>query len=467
MAEHDQEALRLFESGFTYEQVARELGISYKAADHAIARARRENKHIEDTGLPTVDDDGYTVPDGDREVYVSKERLKDIKRLYCGEPHLTGKQVCREVGITERDFNAIRRAFGITHDDAPFLDEEMESRSVDDLISDTLENRKQQYFLKLQEQEVASLQREVEKYRQRDYLTDKIHGIVTEHMQSFGRGYSGPVSPPARQMSGLMLEVPIVDLHLGKLAWAPETGENYDYKIATDRFEFVIGDIISRVQDREFERVLFPIGQDFFNYDTLMGETASGTRQDNDLRWQKLFSVGVEVLVRAIDALTMIAPVEVLAIPGNHDLMTSFYAIQYLDAWYRGSERVRVNPDPRSRKYIEFGECLIGYSHGDKEKKRIFGNMQVEAAEAWGRTKFREWHCGHFHSEQVQEEHGVIVRRLSSMTGTDSWHYTSGYVGAIVKNQSFVWDKRRGLQEIILTNLVGDIGSRRDLHLSI
>ena len=456
MAQHDQEALRLYESGLTYEEVARELDITYKAADHAIARARRENKGVEDTGLPTVDEDGYTVPDGDREVYVSKERLKDIKRLYCGDPPLTAKQVCREVGITERDFNAIKRAFGITHDDTPYLDDEVESRPVEELVEDTLEERKRQYFLKLQQKEAVSLQREVEKYRQRDYLIDKLHDVVGEHMQSFARRYDGPPTPPKANASGLMLEVPVVDLHLGKLAWAPETGENYDYKIASDRFEFVIGDIIGRVQGRDFERIIFPIGQDFFNYDTLMGETAQGTRQDNDLRWQKLFSIGVEMLVKAIDALAGIAPVEVLAIPGNHDLMTSFYAIQYLDAWYRASEHVQVNPDPRSRKYIEFGDCLIGFSHGDKEKKRIFGNMQVEAAQAWGRTRFREWHCGHYHSEQVQEEHGVIVRRLSSVTGTDSWHYTSGYVGAIAKNQSFVWDKERGLQEILLTNLTGD-----------
>jgi len=447
MAEHDQEALRLYESGLTYEEVARELGITYKAADHAIARARKERE------VPRGSGDDYTIDDSGREVYVSESMLQEIKRLYCGDPPLTAKEVCAEIGISERDFNVIRRAFNITHDDVPYTDAEMGSHSVDDLVEQTLEERKKLYFTKLQQKEVSALRREVDKYRQRDYLLDKIHATVSEHMEQFAREYEGPSPAPGAVSGGLMLEVPVVDLHLGKLAWAPETGENYDYKIADKRFRFVIEDIISRVKHRPFERIVFPIGQDFFHYDTLFGETTSGTHQDNDLRWQKLFSVGVEMLVKAIDALCSLAPVEVLAIPGNHDLMTSFYAIQFLSAWYRDCEGVEVNPDPRARKYIEFGDCLIGFSHGDKEKKRIFGNMQVEAAEAWGRTRFREWHCGHFHSEQVHEEHGVIVRRLSSVTGTDSWHYTAGYVGAIAKNQSFVWDKKRGLQEILLTNL--------------
>ena len=60
-----------------------------------------------------------------------------------------------------------------------------------------------------------------------------------------------------------MLEVPIVDLHVAKLAWAPETGENYDIKIAERRFMDVIHDVIERAQKYEFEQVVFPIGNDF------------------------------------------------------------------------------------------------------------------------------------------------------------------------------------------------------------
>jgi len=54
---------------------------------------------------------------------------------------------------------------------------------------------------------------------------------------------------------------------------------------------------------------------------------------------------------------------------------------------------------------------------------------------------------------QVKEEHGVKVRRLSSVTATDSWHSESGYVGAIATSQSFVWDKQRGLREIWYTTV--------------
>ena len=175
-----------------------------------------------------------------------------------------------------------------------------------------------------------------------------------------------------------MLEVPIVDLHLAKLAWAPETGENYDIKIAEKRFMDVICDIVERAQHYEFEQVVFPIGNDFFNYDSVDGATTKGTPQDNDSRWAKMFLKGRELLITAVDLLSQIAPVKVFQIPGNHDYQASWYAIVCLHDWFRNDENVTVDISPKSRKYVEFGKCLIGFTHGDKEKKRIFGNMQVE-----------------------------------------------------------------------------------------
>ena len=83
---------------------------------------------------------------------------------------------------------------------------------------------------------------------------------------------------------------------------------------------------------------------------------------------------------------------KVFQIPGNHDFQTSFYAIVNLASWFRNDENVMVDTNPKTRETYRFGKNLIGYTHGDKEKKRIFGNMQIEAPEAWGRTLYREWH---------------------------------------------------------------------------
>lgn len=274
---------------------------------------------------------------------------------------------------------------------------------------------------------------------------------IQEHLEEFSQRYKSPVHTPSRySVKGKMLEVNIADLHLGKLAWLGETGENYDIKIAKERFFYILNDIITRTKHYKFEKILFVWTNDFFHYDTITVTTTAGTRQDSDVRWQKLYRLGIEMLIEGIDLLSQYAPVETFYTGSNHDKMTSFYAISELHAWYRNNPNVTISIDPRGRKYVEFGKCLIGFAHGDNEKKRIGSLMPIEAREAWGRTEFHEFHAAHFHKEKIlDEENGIIVRYISSPTGTDAWHYDNGYVGAVRKAQSFVWDRRFGLTDIL------------------
>ena len=102
--------------------------------------------------------------------------------------------------------------------------------------------------------------------------------------------------------SDYMLELPIMDFHLGKLAWGEETGQDdYDLKIAERLWEETVTDILSKVSvlgDPEY--FLFPVGQDFFHFDTPRVTTTAGTQLDSDTRWQKMFTKGVELLVWAV-----------------------------------------------------------------------------------------------------------------------------------------------------------------------
>ncbi len=453
MADWHKKAIELHQEGLGAHKIAAELGLPFSTVNTYLYRWRKKEQHYvgerkgHEERKPIVEDCGdyYIIKNanGTRKVTISKASLRVLKQLYC-EQKLTINQVCRELDIPRRDFWLIKTAFAITKDDVPVLDQDLDG-NIDQLVEESLERKKQQYFIKLQQREIESAFKELEQYRKQDYFLGKIHRLMLAHQFD----YDGPKVPfRPRTSSGLMLEVPIVDLHLAKLSWEPETGENYDSKIAEKRFMGVIYDVVERAQKYEFEQIVFPIGNDFFNYDDLTGSTTKGTPQDNDSRWQKLFLKGTELLVKAIDLLAQLAPVRVFQIPGNHDTMVSWYAVCYLQAWFKNHSDVKIDTNPRSRKYVEFGKCLIGFTHGDKEKKRIFGNMQVEVPEAWGRTLYREWHTGHLHSEQVKEEHGVKVRSLSSVTAKDAWHYVSGYVGALAASQSFVWDKEKGLREI-------------------
>ena len=44
----------------------------------------------------------------------------------------------------------IIKAFGITHDDTPYLDEDLINGDVDELVEQSIERKKHQFFIKLQ-----------------------------------------------------------------------------------------------------------------------------------------------------------------------------------------------------------------------------------------------------------------------------------------------------------------------------
>jgi len=267
-----------------------------------------------------------------------------------------------------------------------------------------------------------------------------------------------------------LLEVSIFDLHIGKLAWGGETFENYDVKIASQRFMTAIEKLLKGASGFNYNRILFPIGNDFFNSDNMLNTTTKGTPQDEDLRWQKTFDVGTRLLIDAINLLKQSGvPVDVVVIPGNHDFERSFYMGSVLQAWFTHDINVNINNGASPRKYYRFGNLLLGLTHGNEEKEASLPMLMatdIESKPMWSETKFHEWHLGHIHrkrnvkytvldkSRTLDEELGVTIRYLSSLTGTEEWHHKKGFVGSTKAADAFIWNHEFGLVAHLNTNLI-------------
>lgn len=285
---------------------------------------------------------------------------------------------------------------------------------------------------------------------------------IARHFEALDRKYQLPTVRKTERRGRLMAEVNVADIHLGKLCWHGDTGANYDSKIAREVFYGIIAEVVDVLNPmaEQLDYITFVWTNDFFNSDTIAKTTTLGTPQDTDRRWQSLFNTGVEMLVAATGMLAEVAPVKMFYTASNHDEVSAYHAIKYLGAWFRNDPRVEVDADAKPRKYMLYGNTLLGFGHGDKEggggtrdkASRLASAMPIEAAHLWGQAKFREFHAAHLHSEQmIQEINGVIVRRISSPTAADTWHTSSGYIGAVRKAQSFLYDKERGLMQIINT----------------
>lgn len=250
----------------------------------------------------------------------------------------------------------------------------------------------------------------------------------------------------------VMLEVNLFDFHFGKLVWGKESGKNYDLKIAKKLFIDCVKKIINLASPYQVEKVLFIVGNDFFNVNSSAAQTFSGTPQSEDDRWKKTFHEGWKLVRDAIDMLTAIAPVDVVDIPGNHDFESAFYLGEVLAGVYEKNPNVIVDNNPKLRKYYRYGNNLIGFTHGKDEKiNELPLIMANEAGKDFSDTTYREWHLGDKHHKKdikwiaTEEIKGVTVRILRSLSATDQWHYSKGYINNVRAGEAFIWHKKNGL----------------------
>lgn len=248
-----------------------------------------------------------------------------------------------------------------------------------------------------------------------------------------------------------LVEISFPDLHIGKLSWDKETGEDYDITIAVQRAKDAVSELISRLDITKVDRILLPLGNDLISVDNKMGTTTMGTPQSADGRFGKMFRATKDLVIDTVTALNKIAPVDILIVPGNHDESTMFTLGEVLEAWYKDDKGVTVNNSPKLRKYYQYGANMIMLTHGDKEKHSELGLIAAhEEAKMWGATKYREVHLGHFHKSKStsyttgDEFPGFKIRILPSLSGADAWHYAQGYLSA-KGAKAFVWDKNKGL----------------------
>jgi hypothetical protein len=257
---------------------------------------------------------------------------------------------------------------------------------------------------------------------------------------------------PRKVADAHMLEVSAFDLHIGKLAWGDEVdGENYDSKIAEELLLAAVDDLLQKASGFPIERILFPVGNDLLHTDTPENTTTRGTRQDVDTRPLAMFCRARDAMVKAIDRLMLVAPVDVIVVPGNHDRENALRLGVVLDAWYRNTDRVHVDASPTLRKYVTYGVSLLGYTHGSEEKPNDLPLLMAqERPREWAVALHKEWHTGHLHKRKEVRHTagdtfgGVVVRILPSLAGTDAWHHAQGYTKGIRAAEAYLWSEQGG-----------------------
>jgi hypothetical protein len=279
-------------------------------------------------------------------------------------------------------------------------------------------------------------------------LPEQVHALVDGVLEARWTPETPALyrSTPANGALGLVV---ITDPHFGKLAWAGSTGDtNWSLEIAERTVNASVDFMVSRMPP--VERIVVALLGDIFHYDTLAGTTTGGTTMDRDSRVAKMLTVGARSIARAIRVAAQHAPVDVIAVPGNHDSVLTLALQRILVAEFRDDDRVRVEDTFTRRKPYVWGRTLLQFDHGDKAKKKLAYLLPQEHPELWGKSVYREIHTGHLHSDSellgTLTEQGVLVRTHPALCPSDQWHFDEGYTGSPRGAQAFVYRKEGGLE---------------------
>lgn len=255
--------------------------------------------------------------------------------------------------------------------------------------------------------------------------------VVREALQALAESVAGlapVVAGPAHAEEDLAAIIPVGDPHFGLYVWAQECGEDFDTDLARKLSIAAVDRLVSSAPACSVG-VLLLLGDILHANDQTNQTPAHKHQLDVDTRFVRVVRVTVETWRHAILRMKeKFGKVVVKLLPGNHD-PTAVWALAYaLHAYFSADPAIDIDLGPSKFWYYEFGNVLIGSTHGDTVKpERLPGIMATDRHTAWGRTKFRYWYTGHIHSKNSIEFPGCQWESFRTLAPTDSYASSHGY----------------------------------------
>lgn len=262
---------------------------------------------------------------------------------------------------------------------------------------------------------------------------------------------AAPVKRPEICMADLLTVIPLGDPHIGMLSWRQETGANFDLAIAERIMMVAVDDLVERMPPAH-TGLLLNLG-DYYHANNPSNRTPqSGAPLDVDGRFEKVMRAGFAIKCRMIERmLEKNQVVHVRNNKGNHDPELALFLTMLIEQRYRDEPRVVVESSSKAHWYMQWGECLIGSTHGDKKSSasELHMIMSEDCQPIWSSVTWRRWYLGHVHHESVGSHGRTVCETFPTTAPGDAWHVGYGYrAGRDMRCD--VWHKRMGWSDRML-----------------
>ena len=234
-------------------------------------------------------------------------------------------------------------------------------------------------------------------------------------------------TPVHDSVADRMLEIPLFDMHWGVTFF--------------DHYEPLLNDILELIYSRHWDRIVIPVGQDFFHNDSIVNPVTTKGTTIEKVDMTRAVKEGRRFITTLIDAaLNNANSVKVFYSAGNHDRSISWMFMQVLLERY-GADI--IDDSMEYRKVFTYGKNSVMVTHGDSKQataKNLAHIFPISYPEEFAQATTREVHSGHLHHESEADIFGVMVRRLSSGAAVDDWSNRQDFVGTHRRFMIFEWD---------------------------
>ena len=271
----------------------------------------------------------------------------------------------------------------------------------------------------------------------KDFNIDRANAIVNDFINNTYKelSYRNVVTGDQN-----LLLLNIADFHIDK-----ENIENNDVEKRVDTYISLIRKILDLSSVHKIDKILYVVGNDYFNTDTILNTTTKGTPQNVIMNWDEAFKLGFDLQIHIFKLLQLYCDdIDVLHVSGNHDETKSYYLAYSLSRYFEESSKIKFLIDSRTRKQYSFGNTFFGFHHGNTNIDKLPLNFSKQFSEPWGAAKYHEIITADKHHYKQYELEGVRIHQMPSLTGVDNWHDKSNYNNSIQSALGMIYNSKVG-----------------------
>ncbi len=370
-----------------------------------------------DEPIPKLIDKGdyYIINSSSTSVSITKDQLRKLKKLYCLSK-LTVNQMCMEMNLLRNEFFTIKTAFGITKDDVPYIDEDL--NDIDALADETIQDKKRAYFVSLQDKEIKANEKELKIYREKEYWIDKIlegcANIVPMPMD---------YEIPFHHESKTEAQVNVADWHLGMQV--DNYWNTYNFDIASKRLKKFT---YKAIQDCKLYKVntvhVMNLG------DLIHGLIHTSTRVEAEFNVQEQVTKASELLAGMLREFAKnFETVYFYNTYGNHSRFTSnkkdaldtenfeLFIPMFLKGMLSEYSNIIFEDNKVDKQWIVADICghLIIGTHGDRDKiRKAPSNITMMYKKPY------KIFIGHQHHIESWTQHSVEIKMVGAMCSVET-----------------------------------------------